>query len=103
MALSSPRRALVGALAAAAMATPAVVVISSPAHAASCIIAKYTTTAGDYARTTDVSGGCSSVGARHRYDPVWSSNNYWTSWRYGGDVAQSTATAQLIYGGHSGY
>lgn len=26
---------------------------------------------------------CTYIGIRHYYDPIWSANNYWTSW-YGG-------------------
>lgn len=28
-------------------------------------------------------GGCSYIAVRHRYDPVWSNYNYWTSWSGG--------------------
>ena len=50
-----------------------------------------------------MSGGCTQVAARHYYDPIWSANNYYSSWKYGSDVAQSTPAAELISGQHSGY
>jgi len=84
------------------VAVPTVLGAGSPAQAVSCVYAEYVSYSADYARTTDVSGGCSKVGARHWYDPVWSANNFWTSWKYGGDVAESVPTAELVYGDHSG-
>lgn len=85
------------------LAAPSVLVAGSPAQAVACQYAAYITYSDDYARTTDVSGGCTQVAARHYYDPVWSTNNYYTSWKFGADVAQSTAAAELISGQHSGY
>jgi hypothetical protein len=84
------------------VAVPAVLGAGSPAQAVACEYAAYIMFSGDYARTTDVSGGCSQVAARHYYDATWSANNYWTSWKYGADVAQSTPTAELVSSQHSG-
>ena len=85
------------------LAAPAVLGVGAPAQAVSCVYAEYVSTSADYARTTDVSGGCTQVAARHYYDPIWSANNYYSAWKYGGDVAQSTPNAELVYGQHSGY
>ncbi|WP_149203566.1 hypothetical protein [Actinotalea subterranea] len=98
-----PRRFARTAVLTFAFLVPTVLVAGSPAQAVACNYAGYITYSGDYARTTDVSGGCTQVAARHYYDPVWSSNNYYSSWKYGGDVAQSTAAAELISGQHTGY
>ena len=72
------------------------VVAPTPAAAADpCVLGQYRSYTYDYARVTDVSGTCGTVGVRHKYDPVWSSNNYWTSWYYGGSSAQTPSTAEL--------
>jgi hypothetical protein len=83
-------------------ASAAVLGPATPAAAVSCIYSGYASYSADYARTTDVSGGCATVKARHLYDPIWSSVNYWTNWYYGGDVAQTPATAELIDHQHGG-
>lgn len=76
-------------------------IAATPAQAVTCAIARYSSAAADYARTTDVTGGCASVSVRHAYDPVWSSSNYWTKWYTGKNVAQTPATAELYASGHS--
>lgn len=96
-----PARSMVIAAVLGATAVLAVGVV--PANAVARQYSVFASESSDYARTTDVTGGCSSVSARHYYDPVWSGTNYWTSWYYGGDVAQTPRTAELIKGQHSGY
>jgi hypothetical protein len=100
--MNTSRIARTTALAMVVAAPTVLLGAGSPAQAVACQYAAYITFSGDYARTTDVSGGCTQVAARHYYDPIWSANNYWTSWKYGGDVAQSTPTAELLSGQHSG-
>lgn len=80
------------------------IAVAAPASAgAGCIRTDYSSTAYDYARTTDASGKCGTLGVRHQYDPVWSSTNYWTSWySTTGDAVQTPATAELFASGHSG-
>ena len=94
------RRTRISALAVALATATFGCVAATPAQAVTCGIAKYSSTAADYARTTDITGGCTSVSARHAYDPVWSSSNYWTKWYTGKNVAQTPATAELYDAGH---
>jgi len=96
------RKLFAVALAASSVAATTAVVTAPPADAVACVISKYHTTAADYARTTDASGGCSTVWAQHEYNPVWSGNNYWTSRVFAGNIAQSPATAELINWDHGG-
>ncbi len=85
------------------LAIAGTVMVAPQAHAVTCSYSLYVSYSSDYARTTDVSGGCATVGARHLYDPIWSSNNYWTPWYYGADVAQTPSTAELISGQATGW
>ena len=44
--------------------------------------------------------GCGYAAVRHRYDPVWSSNNYWTNWSGGSALGQpyyTTYHPTLLY------
>lgn len=95
-------KAVKAAFGVGAFVATAIVATPTAANAVPCQISKYVTQAADYARTTDASGGCSSVWAEHLYDPVWSGSNYWTSRVFGGNVAQSPSTAELLSGGHGG-
>ncbi len=78
--------------------TPGFLVMApvTPSEAASCTVARYTNTSEDYARITDVSGGCSEVRVRHQYEPLSASKAYWTSWKKGADVAQTNRQSELI-------
>lgn len=51
---------------------------------------------GDYAWTERMSGTCTGVKARHKYDPVWSQYNYWTPWAYDSYFASSLVAAELF-------
>lgn len=95
------RKSFVAVLVGSVVASVGVVGATSPASAASCIITKYNNTASDYARTTDASGGCSSVGAAHYFTP-WGGGSLFTGWKYGGDVAQTGSAAELSSSKHSG-
>lgn len=35
-------------------------------------------------------GGCDWIGVRHRYDPVWSMNDYYTDWSSGSGMLGGT-------------
>jgi hypothetical protein len=39
---------------------------------------------------------CSTIGVLHHYDPIWSDNNYWTSWVYGTNVVYSPSNPEVI-------
>lgn len=73
---------------------------AGPAYAGSCEFSAGYTTVSDYAWTNKESGTCTGVMARHRYDPIWSYNNYWTAWDYDGDFAISTPTEELFDSDH---
>lgn len=45
-----------------------------------CATRSAKTTGADSAWIMAISGGCSFVGVRHRYDLPWSMNNYYTAW-----------------------
>jgi len=78
------------------LTAPALMGVASPASASEpCVSSLYVSYPSDYARITDTSGGCYQVGVRHKYNPAWSSNDYWTSWVAGGDIAQSPSSAEL--------
>ncbi len=79
--------------------------MAAPAAQASvpCLYSVYVNYSYDYARITDTSGGCSAVAVNHKYNPVWSSNDYWTGWFSGGDVAQTPRMAELYQESHYGY
>lgn len=52
----------------------------------------------DYAYVSDGNNSCGTIAVRHRYDPVWSGNNYWTSWEStSGTYARSDKAAEAIY------
>ena len=55
------------------------------AQADTCHTSNYSV--GDQATIMDLNGGCSYIGVRHKYDPVWSMNTYWTAW-HGGSADQ---------------
>ncbi|WP_299932391.1 hypothetical protein [uncultured Nocardioides sp.] len=59
----------------------------SPAQALAC--SGSTGNTSEYARTIDGNGQCGTVKARHKYDPPWSANDYWTAYDVDADVAQS--------------
>lgn len=54
---------------------------ATTAHAAGCNIKAGMDFGRDAAWSMPLTKGCTSQ-VRHRYDPVWSSTNYWTAWRY---------------------
>ncbi len=94
------RRRLPALLLALAMLVGMLGVTAGPADAVDCIRGDTVSYSSDWARTVDVNGYCGTVGANHKYDPVWSSNNYWTGWYYGADVAQTPSTAELYLHAH---
>lgn len=78
--------------------------VFSPApqsQAAGCVLGKYTDTSQDYARVTDVSGTCGTVGVRHEYSVASASKDYWTNWYYGANSAQTPKQPQLVHTGWS--
>ena len=67
-------------LAAVALASPACVLVPD-AHAAGC---DTITGSGDhYAYIQEYGNQCTWIQVRHRSDPVWSANNYYTAWAGG--------------------
>ena len=77
-------------------ASAGVITIAQPASAVTCITSRYWTTAGDYARTTDVSGGCGQLGVRHHFSVPNTPVSQWTSWYYtSGDAVQTPVTREL--------
>jgi polyisoprenoid-binding protein YceI len=91
----SPRSELVPLIALSFLAVVPTAVSPSSAAAASCVASQYVSYSSDYARTTNVSGGCTRVGVRHRYSPQAASNSYSTSWVYGANSAQTPSAAEL--------
>lgn len=84
------------AAAVGALAWTGVIGGASRARAATCTSYQTTSWAEDYTVIFAMSSSCNGVGARHYYNPVWSSNNYWTPWRYGSTKASSVPTAELV-------
>lgn len=72
---------------------------ASQSQAAGCVLGQYVNTTQDYARVTDVSGTCGTVGVRHKYSIASASKDYWTSWYYGADSAQTPSQPELIQTG----
>lgn len=75
------KKKVASALAALALTATIGLAGSASATAASCTVRSGK--ADSDAAWVQGYSGCRSVGVRHYYDPVWSGNNYWTSW-YGG-------------------
>lgn len=69
---------------------------AASAQAASCVVAKYTNTSEDYARITNVSGGCTVVKVQHQYSMASASKDYWTSWVKGKNSATTPKQPQLV-------
>lgn len=92
---------LVAVLLGSVLASVGLATTSAPATAAACVYSSYNTTSGDYARTTDASGGCSKVGAAHYFRP-WGGGTLFTGWKYGSDIAQTGKAAELSSSLHSG-
>ncbi len=72
-------------------------------QAAPCVYSGYVDRAGHYARTTDVTGGCTKVTAQHQYWPAGASRDYWTPVVEHADVATTSYNAQIMAGSHWGY
>lgn len=69
------------------------------AEADGCDTYQFASTTQDFASISDSNNDCLEIGVRHRYDPVWSSNNYWTSWDYTyGTYARTPETPELLFG-----
>jgi hypothetical protein len=88
---------LVGMLAATTL-----VVSSTSAQAASCVISKYVNYTQDYARTTDVSGGCSVVKVGHYFNPGGISSSIYTGTFSHPDVVTTGRAAELSSSYHAG-
>jgi hypothetical protein len=73
---------------------------AAPAEAVTCYRGDTVSYSSDWSRTVDINGYCGTVGARHKYDPVWSGINYWTGWYYDADAAQSSSAAELYIHDH---
>jgi hypothetical protein len=99
------RRPRAGAtvIAAALVAMMAIPLAASSASAAGCGIAAFRQLgANGYARTTDLNGQCSTVGAQAGFSTPGISSTIWTSWTYGADVAQTPRVSNLVGSNHSG-
>lgn len=78
-------------------------VVAVPAHAASCDYWGSIDYGRDYAFVREIRD-CSVMSVRHRYDPAWSSHNYWTNWRStSSNFVKSTPTAEIYMMESSGY
>lgn len=67
------------------------VLIPTAANAASCTHRAGIDYQGHAAWSMPLKSGCTSY-ARHRYDPPWSGNNYWSAYRYNSIVGYSAYT-----------
>ncbi|WP_282944534.1 hypothetical protein [Cellulomonas endometrii] len=77
----SKKRKFASVAATLALAAGVGLVGVSSASAVACNV-RSGKTAGDAAWVQGL-GDCQAVAVRHYYDPVWSTNNYWTSWSGG--------------------
>jgi len=68
---------------------------SEPARAAECGVLSWDSN--DQAFIVDYARNCSWLNVRHKYDPVWSFNNYWTSWYGGYGDAYNTPQNPVLY------
>lgn len=67
-----------------------------PAAAADCNY--FSEELGDHARVfRNSTSTCAYIGVRHKYDPVWSINNYWTAWYGGSGYSYSTPDQPVLY------
>ena len=97
-------RAMMATGIAAASAFAVIPVAATGANAASCVVADYDQHGvHGYARTTDISGGCSKVGAQVAFSVPGISSTIWSGWVYGGDVATATAPTTGTWAGSHHY
>lgn len=75
------RKRVVSAIASMVLTASVGLAAASPVSASSCDVRSGKAEA-DAAWVMGYSG-CQYVAVRHRYDPVWSANNYWTAWSGG--------------------
>ncbi len=65
------------------VATTSLTAIAPTAHASGCTVRSGASYTSHTAWVMGVSLACNYMGVRHRYDPVWSNSNYYTSWSGG--------------------
>ena len=69
---------------------------TSHAQAAGCDVIAYRES--HHGVIMEYGNSCSYIAIRHRYDPVWSANNYYTAWSGGaGSLYRDREDADLLF------
>ena len=96
------RHVLASTSAAVLLATTALVGTASAGSAAGCIISAWSSTASDYAVTSDANGKCSTVRVGHYFNPGNISSTIYTGTFSDPDWVRTGTARELSWSTHSG-